>query len=246
MLAGMDICPDPLPDLSQLLPREAFFEILWMLRRSLPPPLTDDPAEVERRDRAAMATVASLLPVTVAEGRLAAQFASADAWARDCQVLAAERRADTGWARKCLAQSGSLMRESRAALRELRQMQKERRRRDEQAASRAEWEEHSAVGMMRGALETVEGVADCETESHAVISETVERQFASDGPGSGGGVEGVDGRNKAGHDGDGGSGRGFESAACLAGRASRPVATPRHAAGWAGAALPVSIGERLG
>ena len=200
----MDICPDPLPDLALLLPREAFFEILWMLRGSLPPPLSDDPAELKRRDRAAMATVASLLPVTVAEGRLAAQFASADAWARDCQVLAAERRADTGWARKCMAQSVSLMRESRAALRELRQMQKERRRRetDAAAASRAEWEEHSAVGMMRGALEEagasepVADVSDCETESHVEISETVERR-RDDGEGSGEAGEDVDGRHKA-------------------------------------------------
>ena len=87
----MDLCRDPLLDLSLLLPREAYFEILWMPRRTLPPPLSDDPAELERRDRAALATAASLLPVT--EGRLAAQFASADAWARDCQVLTAERRA---------------------------------------------------------------------------------------------------------------------------------------------------------
>ncbi len=204
----MDICPDPLPDLALLLPREAFFEILWMLRRSLPPPLSDDPAELERRDRSAMAGVASLLPVTVAEGRLAAQFASADAWARDCQRLAAERRLEPGVASKCLAQSVSLMRELRAALRELRQLQKERRKReaDAEAANRAEWEERSAVGMMRGALgeaealEPVDAAADCETESHAAISETVERRRDVGGPGSGGAGEGVDGRHEAGHD----------------------------------------------
>ena len=202
----MDLCPDPQPDLAQLLPREAFYEILWMLRRQLPAPLSDDPAELERRDRSAMATVASLLPVTVAEGRLAAQFASADAWARDCQRQAAERRLEPGVAQQCLAQSVSLMRESRAALRELRQMQKERRGRDADgaAANRAEWEQHSAVGMMRGALEEagepVEAASDCETESHVGISETAERRW-DDGVvrGSGGGGEDVDGRHKAGH-----------------------------------------------
>ena len=152
------------PDLAQLLPRTAFYEILWMLRSSLPPPLTDDPVDLERRDQAAMAAVASLLPVTVAEGRLAAQFASADAWARDCQALAAERRADTGQMRRWLAQAVSLMRESRAALRELRQMQVARRKRDAEAENRAEWEECRAVGMMRGALG--------ETESQDGISET--------------------------------------------------------------------------
>ena len=168
-MSGMDIFPDapfaePSPDLSQLLPRAAFYEILWMLRGLLPPPLTDDPAELERRDQAAMAAVASLLPVTVAEGRLAAQFASADAWARDCQLLAAERRADTGQMRKWLAQAVSLMREAKSALRELRQLQNVRRRRDADAENRAEWEECRALGMMRGALG--------ETESHEGISET--------------------------------------------------------------------------
>ena len=208
----MDTCPDPLPDLSRLLPREAFHEILWMLRRSLPPPLSDDPAVLARRDRAALATVASLLPVTVAEGRLAAQFASSDAWARDCQALAAERRADTGWARKCLAQSASLMRESRAALRELRQMQRERRKReaDSEAAGRAEWEEHSAAGMMRGALddagelEPVGASSDSETESRKEISETEERRRETHGSGNSAAGEGVEGRHKAGHDGNGG------------------------------------------
>ncbi len=162
------------PDLAQLLPRTAFYEILWMLRSSLPPPLTDDPVDLERRDQAAMAAVASLLPVTVAEGRLAAQFASADAWARDCQVLAAERRADTGQMRRWLAQAVSLMRESRAALRELRQMQVARRKRDAEAENRAEWEECRAVGMMRGALG--------ETESQDGISETdLGREFEGSG-----------------------------------------------------------------
>ena len=166
---GMDILPDapfavPTPDLSQLLPRAAFYEILWMLRSSLPPPLTDEPAELERRDQAAMAAVASLLPVTVAEGRLAAQFASADAWARDCQGMAAERRLEPGLASRWLAQAVSLLREAKSALRELRQLQNARRKRDAEAENRAEWEECRAIGMMRGALG--------ETESQGGISET--------------------------------------------------------------------------
>ena len=64
-MARMDVSPEPLSDLALLLPREAFYEILWMLRGVLPPPLTEDPAEEARRDRAAMAAVAGLLPVTV-------------------------------------------------------------------------------------------------------------------------------------------------------------------------------------
>ena len=157
----------PETDLAQLLPRAAFYEIAWMLRRSLPGPVSDDPVELERRDQAAMAAVASLLPVTVAEGRLAAQFALADAWAREWQAMAAERRLEPGLMRQWTAQAVSLMRESKSALRELRQLQTARRKRDAdgEAANRAEWEERSAVGMMRGALgETVSRDAISETD----------------------------------------------------------------------------------
>ncbi len=215
-MSGMDICTEtsfPQPDLAQLLPRAAFYEIAWMLRRSLPPPLTDNPVELERRDQAAMAAVASLLPVTVAEGRLAAQFASADAGARECLAMAAERRREPGLMRHWMAQAVSLMRESKSALRELRQMQKERRKReaDAEAANRAEWEEHGAVGMMRGALddagelESVGAVADCETESHVKTSETVERRRDVGGSGCGEAGEGVGGRNSTRDDLGGGS-----------------------------------------
>ena len=177
----MDICTEtqfPEPDLAQLLPRAAFYEIAWMLRRSLPRPVSDDPVELERRDQAAMAAVASLLPVTVAEGRLAAQFALADAWAREWQAMAAEQRLEPGLMRQWTAQAVSLMRESKSALRELRQMQTARRKRDAdaEAANRAEWEERSAVGMMRGGLG--------ETGSREVISETDVRL---EGDGFGGG-----------------------------------------------------------
>ena len=153
-MACMDVSPEPLSDLALLLPREAFYEILWMLRGVLPPPLTEDPTEEARRDRAAMAAVAELLPVTVPEGRLAAQFVMADSWARDCLRQAGERRRQTETARKCQAQAVSLMREAKSALRELRQLQTSRQKREasEAAMNRAEWAELSALGMMRTAL----------------------------------------------------------------------------------------------
>ena len=135
-MSGMDICTEtsfPEPDLAQLLPRAAFYEIAWMLRQSLPQPLTDDPVELERRDQAAMA---------------------------------AERRLEPGLMRQWTAQAVSLMRESKSALRELRQLQAARRRRDAdaEAANRAVWEERSVVGMMCAGLG--------ETKSQYVVSET--------------------------------------------------------------------------
>ncbi len=80
------------PTWGLLLPREAFQEIILILRGALPPPLSEDPAEEIRRDRAAMAGVAALKPVNAAEGRLAAQFVAADAWAMDCLRLAQVKR----------------------------------------------------------------------------------------------------------------------------------------------------------
>ena len=72
-----EIPADPQPDLARLLPREAFGEIIVILRGALPPPTSEEPAAQVRRDRAAMAAVASLRPENAAEGRLAAQFVAA-------------------------------------------------------------------------------------------------------------------------------------------------------------------------
>ncbi len=153
---------DPQPDWGRLLPREAFQEIILTLRSALPPPLSDDPADLARRDRAAMAAVAALLPTNGAEGRLAAQFVAADAWAMDCLRLAGERKREFDVARKCRAQAMSLMREAKSALRVLLRLQAARRQMeaDENAANRAAWAEHAAVRMMEAALDAGGGVAD--------------------------------------------------------------------------------------
>jgi hypothetical protein len=149
-----DVPADPQPDWARLLPREAFQEILFVLRGALPPPVSDDPGDEVRRDRAAMAAVAALLPVTAAEGRLAAQFVAADAWAMDCLRLAQEKRREPDIARKCRAQAMGMMREGKSALRMLLRLQAVRQKieADEAAAERAAWAEHGAVGMMEEAL----------------------------------------------------------------------------------------------
>ena len=70
---------DPEPDWGSLLPREAYYEIMRVLREALPPLESEDPEAAARRDRAAMAGVAALLPANAAEGWLAAQYVAADA-----------------------------------------------------------------------------------------------------------------------------------------------------------------------
>ncbi len=101
-----------------------------------------------------MAAVAALLPVTAAEGRLAAQFVAADAWAMDCLRLAQVKRREPDLAHKCRAQAMSLMREGKSSLRLLQRLQaaREKIEADAAAAERAAWVEHSAVGMMEEAL----------------------------------------------------------------------------------------------
>ncbi len=157
-----DYPADPQPNWAHSLPREAFHEIILTLRGALPRPELGDPLDARRRDRAAMAAVGSLLPANAAEGRLAAQFVAADAWALDCLRLANERRLEFNVARQCRAQASSLMRESRSALRLLLRLQAVRQKieADDAAANRAEWVEHAALGMMEAALS---GASDAAT-----------------------------------------------------------------------------------
>jgi hypothetical protein len=149
-----DLTGDPQPDLALTLPRDAFYEIMRVLRGALPPPETDEPAAWLRRDRAALAAVAGLQPETGAEGRMAAQFVAADAYALDCLRLAQVHRHRPDAARRCAAQAMSMMRESKSAWRLLMQAQAKRRAlaQNEAAAGRAAWAEHGAGKMMAEAL----------------------------------------------------------------------------------------------
>jgi hypothetical protein len=137
------------------LPREVFSQVILVLRAALPRPLMETPAEAAKRDRAAMAAVALLLPENAVEGRLAAQFVAADAWAMDCLQLAQERQREPRIAERCRAQAMGMMREGKSALKALERLQAQRRAlaRDEAAAERAAWVEHAALGMMAEGLE---------------------------------------------------------------------------------------------
>ena len=105
--------------------------LIHTLHTSLPPPPpSDDPEAIARRDRDAIAQVASLLPVTAAEGRLAARFVAADAQAHECLRLARLHPTDVMQALKCNAQASSMWRQSESALRALQRMQAARCKRD--------------------------------------------------------------------------------------------------------------------
>jgi hypothetical protein len=142
------------PDWGRVLPRDAFYEIMRVLRRGLPRPETDDAASWARRDRAAMAGVASLQPANAAEARMAAQFVVADAYSLDCFRVAQERWQEPDVARRCAAQGLSMLRESKCAMRVLMRMQAARRlvAADDAEWGRAEWAEHAAASLMAEAL----------------------------------------------------------------------------------------------
>jgi hypothetical protein len=150
-----DVAADPQPDLAHLLTRDAFHQTMLILRGSLPPPVLDEPANWARRDRAAMAAVAALLPINAAEGGLAAEYVAACAWTMDCMRLAGEHQREPDVALKCRAQAISLMRESKGSLRALQKQQALRQLadKDETTAGLAAWIEHAAATMMAAALE---------------------------------------------------------------------------------------------
>jgi hypothetical protein len=143
------------PDLALQLPRDAYWMLIHTLHTSLPPPPPgDDPEAIARRDRDAIAQVASLLPVTAAEARLAARFVAADARAHECLRLAELYPTDVTQVLKCNAQAATMWRQSDSALRALQRMQAARSKRDSDpaAADRAAWTEHCAQGLMADAL----------------------------------------------------------------------------------------------
>ena len=121
----------------------------------MPTPPPDYSAEdIDRRTRAAIAEVASILPSNAEEATLAAQYVGAKFYALDCLSLAGESRADTSCYLKCMAQAARTSREERGLRLLLQRLQAERRAReaDSGATDRAAWTEYCAVGLMAEAL----------------------------------------------------------------------------------------------
>jgi hypothetical protein len=142
------------PDPQHSPPHEVLRDVAVILRSSLPPPAADTPEGKARRDRAAMAAVASLQPANAAEGRLAAQFVALDTHSLDCLRLARERHDEPEAALKCIAQATSMMREGKGALGLLLKLQARRRAsaKNAAAANRAAWAEYDASEMMKDAM----------------------------------------------------------------------------------------------
>jgi len=155
------ITPDH-PHLADRLPADAYWQLIRTLRLTLPPPPTDSPDDLARRDHAVIARIAALAPADAAEAELAAQFVAASEQWKDCLKLARERAREPNLAAKCRAQALSMMRQANSALRLLLRMQevREKREADHAASDRAAWSEHRAIGLMAEALAPADAPPD--------------------------------------------------------------------------------------
>jgi hypothetical protein len=144
----------PQPDLSLQLPRDMYYQLIHTICGSLPPPVTNSPEDRARRDNAAIAQIACLLPANADEANIAAQYVAASAQALDCLRLARAYPSDEVLAMKCTAQAASMMRQARGARSLLMrvQAQHEKREADNASLDKAAWIEHCAIGLMADAL----------------------------------------------------------------------------------------------
>jgi hypothetical protein len=144
----------PQPDLSLQLPRDMYYQVIHTLCGSLPPPVSATPEDRARRDNAAIAQVACLLPANADEANLAAQYVAASAQALDSLRQARENPSDAARALQCIAQSACMMRQARGARSLLIRVQAVRQKREADNAScdRAAWLEHCTIGLMADAL----------------------------------------------------------------------------------------------
>jgi hypothetical protein len=141
--------PEP-PDLTLLLPRSTYWQLVHELQSYLPPPIDDTPEARAHRDRAAIADVASMLPANAEEARIAARSVSADAQAAACIRQARKYEEDVAIFLKCNAQAASMIRLANSSRSLLARLQAARRKReaDEAARNQDTWTEHAAVGLM--------------------------------------------------------------------------------------------------
>lgn len=144
----------PPPDLSLLLPRSLYYQMMHELRRAMPPPVEDTPEALAHRQNAAIAQIAAMLPGNADEVEIAAECVGARTHARDCQQFAQAFRDDPAQFLRFHAQAASMLRQAQSARRWLQSLQAERRAReaDPAAAGQAAWIEHCATGLMADAL----------------------------------------------------------------------------------------------
>ena len=157
---------------------EAWRHLVHTLFHLLPPPLTDTPEGRRTRNRAAIARIAALDPVTPNEAELAAQCVVARAQAEEIARLTRVHASDIALAVKLNSQYAAMVRISLAAQNRLLGDQQRRRRREQNPhdADTDEWTRHVAANTMLQAMPP-EPEPEPEPESHTAENETPMRQL---------------------------------------------------------------------
>src|SRR5580693_4770968 len=127
--AMSDQPPPYQPDPELQLQRDIYYEAAQTLRGSLPPPIEDTPEGWLRRDRTAIATVASLVPASSAEARLVAHHVAAVAHSDEALRQVVLQAADPKRLAQARAWSASMGREARGFLGSLLRLQAARQKR---------------------------------------------------------------------------------------------------------------------
>lgn len=151
----MDMHPAPQPDdLALQLPRDVYYQLIHTLHGALPPPASRTPEDEVRRDNAAMAQVACMLPANADEASLAAQCVVAQASAMESLRRANTAGMELAMVLKFTAQAAGMMRHASGARRLLMRLQAQRQKREANvsAADQAAWLEHCAIRLMADAL----------------------------------------------------------------------------------------------
>ena len=134
--------------------RDGYFFLVDTLSATLPELPNETPEIRYQHMQAAIATVASLCPVGLAEARLAARYVAADEHANECLREVNQLQDNLSMQLKCRAQSISMARQSESALRTLLRLQALRLQRDakSESADAAVWAEHIVAQAMTAAL----------------------------------------------------------------------------------------------
>jgi hypothetical protein len=160
-----------------VLTRDTYYQVIHDLWRALPPPVSDHSETRIRRDNAAMAVVASLLPADPEQAELACKFVAACAHAKDCLRLVNEHAADLPVATKCRAQALSMMRQACAVRSLLLRIQQDRRKNaalGDTSSNEPAWSDHGIVDRMTEALRQAPAPAPKTGPEEAIIPETIE------------------------------------------------------------------------
>ncbi len=139
------------PSFADQLPAGVYYHLIHTLCLALPPPLTDSPEDLARRNHAA---IAALHPANAAEANIAALHVAASEQCKGCFRLAHQPEMSPEWAMKCRAQANTMMRQAQSWLRLLLRIQARRQKTeaDSEARDRAAQTEHCAINLMAQAL----------------------------------------------------------------------------------------------